>query len=88
MSEKEKDLQSFDENKTESLELDALPPSGSPERILAEKKLVRKLDTRVLPMIILIYIMNYIDVRYIPEGSCVFFVELIICSAMVLQPLG
>ncbi|KAF7348198.1 Tartrate transporter [Mycena sanguinolenta] len=42
-------------------ELDALPEIGTPERILAEKKLVRKLDTRLLPTIFLIYIMNYID---------------------------
>ncbi|KAJ7250041.1 major facilitator superfamily domain-containing protein [Mycena haematopus] len=41
--------------------LDTLPEIGTPERILAEKKLVRKLDTRLLPTIFLIYIMNYID---------------------------
>jgi sugar phosphate permease len=39
----------------------ALPAPESDERILMEKKLVRKLDTRLLPMIFLIYIMNYID---------------------------
>ncbi|KAJ7490555.1 MFS general substrate transporter [Mycena latifolia] len=31
------------------------------ERILAERKLLRKLDSRLLPIIVLIYIMNYID---------------------------
>lgn len=41
---------------------DPLPLAGSPERLLAERKLVRKLDMRVMPTIILIYIMNYIDV--------------------------
>ncbi|KAJ7506747.1 MFS general substrate transporter [Mycena galericulata] len=41
--------------------LDALPEIGTPERILAERKLVRKLDSRLLPTIFLIYIMNYID---------------------------
>ncbi|KAJ7143617.1 major facilitator superfamily domain-containing protein [Mycena crocata] len=41
--------------------VDALPEIGSPERILAERKLVRKLDTRLLPTIFLIYIMNFID---------------------------
>ncbi|KAJ6583907.1 MFS general substrate transporter [Mycena vulgaris] len=41
--------------------LDALPEIGTPERILAERKLVRKLDCRLLPTIVLIYIMNYID---------------------------
>ncbi|KAI3619081.1 mfs transporter [Moniliophthora roreri] len=40
---------------------DPLPASGTPERVLAERKLVRKLDTRVLPTIVLIFIMNYID---------------------------
>ena len=40
-----------------------LPEIGSPERIRMEKKLVRKLDSRLLPTIFLIYIMNYIDVR-------------------------
>jgi hypothetical protein len=42
---------------------DALPEVGSPERLLAEKQLVRKLDIRLLPTIFVIYIMNYIDVR-------------------------
>ncbi|KAI3621230.1 tartrate transporter [Moniliophthora roreri] len=40
---------------------DPLPPPGTPERIAAERRLVRKLDMRVLPTIIVIYIMNYID---------------------------
>ncbi|KAJ7261884.1 major facilitator superfamily domain-containing protein [Mycena rebaudengoi] len=40
---------------------DALPEVGSPERLLAEKRLVRKLDIRLLPTIFVIYIMNYID---------------------------
>ncbi|KAF8887156.1 major facilitator superfamily domain-containing protein [Infundibulicybe gibba] len=40
---------------------DALPLPGSQERIIAERKLVRKLDMRVLPTIFLIFIMNYID---------------------------
>lgn len=34
-------------------------------RAQAERKLVRKLDWRLLPTIILIFIMNYIDVRRI-----------------------
>ncbi|KAJ3813547.1 major facilitator superfamily domain-containing protein [Lentinula lateritia] len=42
-------------------EEDPLPPEGSDERILAERRLVRKLDMRVLPTIVLIFIMNYID---------------------------
>lgn len=40
----------------------------SPEdRTRAEKRLVRLLDMRMLPTVILIYLMNYIDVRL----SCV-----------------
>ncbi|KAJ7578187.1 major facilitator superfamily domain-containing protein [Mycena floridula] len=38
-----------------------IPEAGTEERRLAERKLVRKLDTRLLPTIILIYILNYID---------------------------
>lgn len=32
------------------------------ERAIAERKLVRKLDSRLLPTIICIFILNYIDV--------------------------
>jgi hypothetical protein len=39
-----------------------LPEAGSPERLLAERKLVRKLDMRLLPTVLVIYIMNFIDV--------------------------
>ena len=39
-----------------------LPDPGSRERLLAERKLVRKLDMRLLPTILIIYIVNYIDV--------------------------
>ncbi|TFL07873.1 MFS general substrate transporter [Pterulicium gracile] len=39
----------------------ALPPADSEERNTLERALVRKLDLRLLPMIFLIYIMNYID---------------------------
>ncbi|KAF9074080.1 major facilitator superfamily domain-containing protein [Rhodocollybia butyracea] len=42
-------------------EEDPIPEEGTPERLRAERKLVRKLDTRVLPTVVLIYIMNYID---------------------------
>ncbi|KAF8158961.1 major facilitator superfamily domain-containing protein [Mycena galopus ATCC 62051] len=44
-----------------STKYDALPEIGSPERLNAERKLVRKLDTRLLPTIFFIFIMNYID---------------------------
>lgn len=43
-----------------------LPPAiGTLERILAERNLVRKLDRRLLPAIVTIYILNYIDVRIV-----------------------
>lgn len=51
---------------TASTEGDPIPAEGTPERFHAERKLVRKLDTRVMPTIILIYIMNYIDVSLYP----------------------
>ncbi|KAJ6508630.1 major facilitator superfamily domain-containing protein [Mycena sanguinolenta] len=47
--------------KTSTTKFDALPEIGSAERLSAERKLVRKLDTRLLPTIFLIFIMNYID---------------------------
>ncbi|EEB98237.1 hypothetical protein MPER_02294, partial [Moniliophthora perniciosa FA553] len=40
---------------------DPLPEPGTPERIAAERKLLRKLDMRLLPIIVVIYIMNYTD---------------------------
>ena len=43
-------------------------------RKTAERKLVRKLDSRLLPTIVLIYIMNYIDVR-----GCLRILQLGIC---------
>ncbi|KIY63734.1 MFS general substrate transporter [Cylindrobasidium torrendii FP15055 ss-10] len=43
------------------VEEDALPSPGSPERIRAERELVRRLDLRLLPIVFLIFIMNYID---------------------------
>jgi len=39
-----------------------LPESGTHERMLAERELLRKLDMRLLPTIFVIFIMNYIDV--------------------------
>jgi hypothetical protein len=44
------------------LEKVPLPPPGSIERLELEKKLLRKLDWRVLPTVMIIFIMNYIDV--------------------------
>ncbi|KAJ7442684.1 hypothetical protein FB451DRAFT_100250 [Mycena latifolia] len=40
---------------------DGLPEIGSAERLAAERRLVRKLDMRLLPTIFLIFILNYID---------------------------
>ncbi|KAJ6585110.1 major facilitator superfamily domain-containing protein [Mycena capillaripes] len=53
---------SIEHNETPAADLvDALPEKGSAERLAAERKLVRKLDTRLLPTIFLVFIMNYID---------------------------
>ncbi|KAF9465317.1 MFS general substrate transporter [Collybia nuda] len=60
-SEKEKEDVSIEDRPQSQTSLLALPEPGSPERILAERRLVRKLDSRVLPTIFIIYIMNYID---------------------------
>ncbi|CAK5270548.1 unnamed protein product [Mycena citricolor] len=38
-----------------------LPAIGTPERAAAERAIVRKLDRRLLPTILVIYLMNYID---------------------------
>ncbi|KAL0062319.1 hypothetical protein AAF712_010803, partial [Marasmius tenuissimus] len=48
---------------THSPEVDSkpLPVAGSAEREEAERRLVRKLDRRVLPTVAIVYIMNYID---------------------------
>lgn len=44
----------------------SLPPApGTEERRLAERRLVRKLDCRLLPATAAIYTLNYIDVRTI-----------------------
>lgn len=40
---------------------DALPQPGTPERLEVERRIVRKLDMRLMPTLFLIYIMNYID---------------------------
>jgi hypothetical protein len=40
----------------------SLPEPGSQERLLAERKLVRKLDVRLLPVVFILYVLNYIDV--------------------------
>jgi hypothetical protein len=62
VGEKEKEDVSIEERPPSQTSLLTLPESGSPERLLAERKLVRKLDSRVLPTIFIIFIMNYIDV--------------------------
>ncbi|KAF7298654.1 Tartrate transporter [Mycena indigotica] len=64
--ENEKDDIAHDEVRVSSVEQDgsALPPlpaPGTPERLAMERKLVRRLDYRLLPTIFVIYIMNYID---------------------------
>ena len=41
--------------------LTRLPAVPADERAKLERKLVRKIDLRILPMIILMYILNYLD---------------------------
>lgn len=60
MSEKEEAGDIFTE--TNNQDDEGLPAPGSQRRLLAERKLVRKLDVWLIPTIFLIFIMNYIDV--------------------------
>lgn len=49
------------------------------ERNLVERRLVRKLDRRLLPTIVLIFILNYIDVGFTflsPTGDCIRIVDI------------
>jgi hypothetical protein len=39
------------------------PSTLSPEELVLEKKLRRRIDSVIMPMVILVYLMNYID-RY------------------------
>jgi hypothetical protein len=41
------------------------------KRASAERRLVKKLDRRLLPTVVVIYIMNYIDVRQLTLGSVI-----------------
>jgi hypothetical protein len=45
------------------------------KRVSAERRLVKKIDYRLLPTIVVIYIMNYIDVRQSHWGSIVFVLK-------------
>ncbi|KAL9067556.1 MAG: hypothetical protein Q9157_006772 [Trypethelium eluteriae] len=52
------------------LEAPPLVRDLSPEdRVVLERKLVRKIDFRLLPMIILMYIMNYLDRNNLPSAK-------------------
>lgn len=48
-----------------ALSIPAMPPPlhslADEERDALEKRLVRKLDVRLMPMLVLIYILNYLD---------------------------
>jgi hypothetical protein len=48
-----------------------IPELGSAEREYVERKLVRRLDIRLLPTVVIIYLMNYIDVRVICRLSSI-----------------
>ena len=71
------------EKKHESYEEDAAVVSAKGEheaaqlevRQIAERRLLRKLDFRLLPTIVVIYLMNYIDVR--PAG--ILYAQSLIC---------
>lgn len=58
---KEDIFASADQFESQNSSID-LPKPGSQERLRAERQLIRRLDTRVLPVVFIITIMNYIDV--------------------------
>jgi hypothetical protein len=62
VAENEKDSSTEENQQSSPVQI---PEHGSQERLLAERKLVRILDTRLLPTLFIIYIMNYIDVCYL-----------------------
>ncbi|KAJ8079917.1 hypothetical protein PM082_016742 [Marasmius tenuissimus] len=45
----------------DTVDSEPLPVAGSAEREEAERRLVRKLDRRLLPTMVIVFIMNYID---------------------------
>lgn len=67
MSEKEEAGEIFTEKSNQDDCDEGLPAPGSQRRLLAERKLVRKLDVWLIPTILLIFIMNFIDVSYFSE---------------------
>jgi hypothetical protein len=82
---------------TSSLKLEAAatPDRGMPEclrnmteeqRNELEKRLLRKVDRRLLPMMIIIYIMNYLD-RFVGRRTSMVF-TLLTDVGMQLEPLG
>lgn len=44
----------------------------TPEELVLEKKLRRKIDALIMPLVILVYLMNYIDRLVLPYGSSFF----------------
>lgn len=49
------------DEKVDDLETAAHLRQLTPEELVLEKKLRRKIDLRIMPIIVLIYLMNYID---------------------------
>lgn len=54
------DLQLSPSQRAEALHLSEL----TPEELVVQKKLRRKIDSLIMPLVILVYLMNYID-RYV-----------------------
>ena len=69
-------MEQIEHNKNDQASVDTKLPDGEllePEvRVRAERRLVRTLDMRLLPTIIVIFIMNYIDVSSIVPLSRLF----------------
>ncbi|KAK1216918.1 hypothetical protein PQX77_020430 [Marasmius sp. AFHP31] len=64
LTEKHNEVLTIEQSSTrspDSVDSEPLPVAGSAEREEAERRLVRKLDRRLLPTIVIVFIMNYID---------------------------
>jgi hypothetical protein len=78
MSEKEEAVDILTAKETSQDVLKGLPAPGSQARLLAERRLVRKLDMRLIPTVFIIFIMNYIDV-----SSLLFSVNGVVAQVLI-----
>lgn len=78
MPEKEEAADTSTAKEASQGDLKGLPAPGSQARLLAERRLVRKLDMRLIPTVFIIFIMNYIDV-----SSLLFSVDGVVAQVLI-----